>query len=108
MHDQPKAFATMSPQEMQQVVQRYVAWGRSLRARKVLDGGEKLTPDAGRLLRRRSGKVLVSDGPYPESKEVLGGYFIVKAKTYEAATELAHDCPHLDYGGSIEVRQIDE
>jgi hypothetical protein len=107
MHDRPGAFDKMSPHEMQQVVERYVAWGRGLRARRLLAGGHKLTDDAGRVVRRRKGKVLVSDGPYPESKEVLGGLFIVKAKTYDAAATLALDCPHLDYGGTIEVRRLD-
>jgi hypothetical protein len=84
-----------------------VAWGRSLRARKLLAGGHKLADDPGRIVRRRQGEVLVSDGPYAESKEVLGGYFLVKARNYEAASELALKCPHLDYGGTIELRQID-
>jgi hypothetical protein len=107
LHDRPKAFAKMSPEEMQQVVQKYVAWGRRLRARKLLDGSNKLTDDPGRVVRRRRGKTLVSDGPYAESKELLGGYFIVKAKNYDAAAECALDCPHLEYGGTIEIRQVD-
>jgi hypothetical protein len=108
LHDRPRAFAKMSPEDMQQVVQKYVAWGRKLRARRLLAESHKLTEDAGRVMRRARGRVLVTDGPYAESKELLGGYFIVKAKDYEAAAETARDCPHLDYGGTIEVRQVDQ
>jgi hypothetical protein len=107
MHDSPTAFTKMTPDEMQHVVQRYVAWGKALRARKLLAGGHKLTQEPGRVMRKKRGKVLVSDGPYAESREVLGGYFLVNAKNYDEAAKLALDCPHLDYGGAIEVRQLD-
>ena len=108
LHDRPGAFRAMSPQEMQQVVQKYVAWARRLRARRLLSEGHKLTKDAGRVLRKTRGRPLVSDGPYAESKELLGGYFIIKAKDYDEAASRALDCPHLDFGGTIEVRQVDE
>lgn len=108
LHDQPRTFAKMSPSEMQQVIQRYVAWGRQLRARKLVAESNKLTEDAGRVMRRKRGRVLTTDGPYAESRELLGGYFIVRASDYDEAVERAGDCPHLDYGGTIEVRQVDE
>lgn len=104
MHDRPEVFEKMSPSEMQEVVQRYITWGRGLRASKI--GGHKLTGD-GRVIRRKRGKVLVTDGPFAESKEVLGGFFLVKARNYDEAVKLTDGCPHLDYGGTIEVRQID-
>lgn len=107
LHDRPKAFAGLSPAEMQQIIQKYIAWGRKLRASKLMVEGHKLTDDPGRVVRPRRGKPIVSDGPYAESKELLGGYYIVKAKNYDAALELALDCPHVDYG-TIEVRQVDE
>jgi hypothetical protein len=107
MHDRPEAFAKMTPDQMQQVVQRYIAWGKSLRDKKRLAGGHKLTDEPGRVMRKKRGKVLVSDGPYAESREVLGGYFLIKAKSYDEVAALALDCPHLDYGGTIEVRQVD-
>ena len=46
-------------------------------------------------------------GPYSESKELLGGYYMIEADTYDKAVELARDCPQLEYGGTIEVRQVD-
>jgi hypothetical protein len=92
---------------MQAVVQRYVAWSQALRGRGILLDGTKLGNDAGRVMRRQGHETLVSDGPYAESKEVTGGFFILNAADYDEVIQLASDCPHLDYQGSIEVRQID-
>lgn len=107
LHDAPDTYTKLSPEQMQQVIQRYVAWGDRLRADGVLEGGQKLADEPGRVMRGRAGQVRVTDGPYSETKEVLGGYYIVSAATYEDAVELARDCPHFDYDGAIEVRQID-
>jgi hypothetical protein len=49
----------------------------------------------------------VTDGPYSESKEILGGFYIIEATDYAQALERSQDCPHLGYGGTIEVRQVD-
>jgi len=49
----------------------------------------------------------VTDGPYSETKEILGGYFTVTADNYEAAVKRAGECPHLEFGGTIEVREVD-
>ena len=64
---------------------------------------------------RRTGEVDAAGGrsgagarrPYSESKEVLGGYYMIEAASYEQAIEHARDCPQLDYGGTIEVREVD-
>ncbi len=50
----------------------------------------------------------VTDGPYAESKEVVGGFFIIAAKDYEEACKIAQGCPHLKHYGRVEVRQIDK
>ena len=56
----------------------------------------------------RDGQVRVTDGPYAEVKEVVGGYFLIRASSYDVAVEIARTCPHLRYGGRIEVRQVDD
>ena len=53
-----------------------------------------------------NGKVHITDGPYTESKEIIGGFFVLKAENYEEAVKFASDCPHLEYG-TIEVRRIE-
>jgi hypothetical protein len=107
LHDNTAAFANISPEQMQKVLEKYVAWGQRLREKGVMRGGEKLTDEPGRVMRGANGQVRVTDGPYSESKEVLGGYYLLEADNYEQAIEYARDCPHFEYGGTIEVRQID-
>ncbi|HEV7996380.1 MAG TPA: YciI family protein [Stellaceae bacterium] len=70
-------------------------------------GGEKLTNDAGRVVRPAAGRPVVTDGPYAESKELLGGFYLIAAADYGEACRIAESCPHLKYGGGIEIRQID-
>jgi len=45
------------------------------------------------------------DGPYTETKEIVGGYFLIEADSYDHAIELSRDCPHFDFG-SIEIREL--
>jgi hypothetical protein len=108
LYDDPSTWMNLSPNDMQQAIEKYVAWGTKLREKGALVGSDKLADDPGKVMRKGEGKLRVTDGPYSETKEVLGGHYTVTAPTYEAAVELARDCPHLEYGGTIEVRQIDE
>ena len=107
LHDDPTAFAAISPADMQAIVEKYVAWGARLRRDGILLSSHKLTDEPGRVMRASSGQIRVTDGPFSEAKEVLGGYFLIAAATYEDAVDRARDCPHLEYGGAIEVRAID-
>jgi len=107
LHDNPNAFADISPEAMQKIIEKYIAWGKKLREAGVMRAGDKLTDEPGRVMRRKDGHVHVTDGPYSESKELLGGYYMIEADTYDKAVELARDCPQLEFGGTIEVRQVD-
>jgi hypothetical protein len=107
LHDDPSAFATMSPADIQQVLEKYVNWGDRLKASGILTDGQKLTDEPGKVVRGAGGKMRVTDGPYSETKEVLGGYYVVEADSYEQAVDRTKECPHLEYGGTIELRQID-
>jgi len=64
--------------------------------------------EGGKHLSMAGGEIRVTDGPYAEVKEALGGYFAIKATDYDEAVEIAKSCPHMTYGSRIEVRQIDE
>ena len=57
-------------------------------------------------MNKKGGKILVTDGPFVESKELVAGYIVVKAKDYAEAAELAMDYPDFDLDGSLEIRQI--
>lgn len=106
LHDNPGSFSGVSPEQMQKIIERYMVWGNRLREAGVIQGGHKLADEPGRVMRNRDGQVRVTDGPFSESKEILGGYYLIEAGSYEEAIERARDCPHLDYG-PIEVREID-
>ena len=98
----PGAESKMPPDQMQQVMQKWGQWiGEAMQKGWMTDPGDALT-DEGRLVR---GKV-VSDGPFVEAKEVVGGYSVVEAETIEKASELAKGCPALLYGGAVEVRRL--
>ena len=96
--------SAISPEEMQAIIQKYVNWAGSLRDQKRLVGSEKLA-DGGRLLSVKDGQI--TDGPFTETKEAVGGYFTVEAASYEEAVTIARDCPVFERGGQVEVRQLD-
>jgi hypothetical protein len=108
LHTNPGRPTTRSPDEMMAMTKAYMGWADKMRAEGRLKGGEKLTFDAGKAMRSRDGRVTVTDGPYAESKEIVGGYFAISAKDYDEACRVAESCPHLGYGGGIEVRQVDQ
>ena len=98
---------TLPPEQAAAVTREYFDWGNRLRAEGRVKAGEKLTFDAGRAMRSTGGRVMVTDGPYAESKELLGGFFVIAAKDYDEACRIAESCPHFKYGGNIVIRQID-
>lgn len=93
-----------SPAEMQAIIERYKAWSGRLAQSGNLRGGEKLADGSGRVLRK---DMAVHDGPYAESKEVIGGYFLIEAADYNEAARLSADCPHLEFG-PVEIREIEK
>jgi hypothetical protein len=95
------------PEEIQDIMERFRAWGAKLRAEGKMISGVKLTEEGGKVVSAQKGSVAVFDGPYSETKEVLGGILLIQAEDYEEAIALARTCPGLGLG-SIAVRQVDE
>jgi hypothetical protein len=102
LYENPAAFRTMSPEEMQTAMEKYMAWTK----KPYTVDSQRLAADAGRVIRPNGGRPLVKDGPYSETKEVLGGYYTIEAATYDEAVKLALEHPHVEYGGTVEVRQV--
>ena len=107
LHDVISEDVEFSAEEIQAVIGEYVAWREEIAAKGLLIGGEKLADEGGKHLRRVDGEIRVTDGPFAEVKEALGGYFSIRADDYDEAVEISKDCPHLRYGGWIELREID-
>ncbi len=108
LHESTTAVPEMSPEEMQAIIGKYQAWNDSLEAAGKLVGSAKLADEGGKVLSGSNAEPRVIDGPYSETKEIVGGYFTVRAADYDEAVEIARECPHLDFGGRIEIRRIDE
>jgi hypothetical protein len=98
----PATFANASPTEIQAIIGEYVAWRKAMGAAGKLTGGQKLRDEGGKHL---SGGT-VSDGPYVETNEIIGGYFQIEAADYAEAIEISRSCPHLRFG-RIELREIE-
>ena len=92
-----------SPEEMQAHMNKWFTWIEQLTKEGKYAGGEALLP-GGKLVKGKN--KAVTDGPYTEGKEIVGGYFIINANSYDEAVEIAKDCPDLNYDGSVHVRQV--
>jgi hypothetical protein len=97
-------YKGLSPEEMQQVGDKWMAWFKGLMASGKATAGNPLEHE-GKIVSGKNGRV-VSDGPFAESKETIGGYFLLKVDTIEEAVAIAKDCPGLSYGIRVEVRQV--
>ncbi len=93
----------LTPEELQKNMQQWLNWVDQLKKEGTYLEGEPLEPTG--LVVKAKGKV-ITDGPYVEGKEAVGGYFIVKAHSIEAAAKMAHACPGLEFGGSVEIRPV--
>lgn len=90
-------------EETQQIMDKVMSWFDGLAKRGIVRGGAPLAR-AGKLVSGSSRTV--ADGPFAESKEVVGGYLMVAVDSLEEATAIARACPTLDYGIAVEVRPM--
>lgn len=95
-------YRDASPEQMQQSMMKWKVWLDKLAAESIYLGGERLVPTGAVLNEQKQ----LSDGPYAEGKEVIGGYIALKADSLEAAVEISKGCPIFDYNGTVEVREI--
>ncbi len=102
LYDNAPTLRNLSPEEMQKATEKYMAWSKM----PFTQAGKRLGQDNGKIVRPNSGKPKVTDGPYSETKEALGGFYLIEASSYDQAVELAMTNPHVEYGGVIEVRHI--
>jgi hypothetical protein len=99
-HRSPFA-SDISPEEMQRIVARYRAWTeRVQRSGKLIDAAG-LRQNEGRVLRQAT----ITDGPYTEAKEVVGGYWLIEAASYDDVIALTGDHPGREFG-ALEIRQL--
>jgi len=102
LYEDPSGWQKLSPEEMQKAVEKYMAWT----TKPFTKDSKRLAPDPGRVIRSHNGKPRATDGPYSETKEVLGGFYLIEAANYDEAVKLALGHPHAEYGNTIEIRQL--
>ena len=88
-------------------MQEWSEYSNQLGAADKIRGGERLRPStSATTVRLKNGQRLISDGPFAETKEQLGGFYLIEAKDLDEAVDWASKMPHLADGGSVEVRPI--
>lgn len=93
----------LSPEELQTRMGKWFAWGQKMEEEGILLGGEALEPK----IRRIAGENrTVTDLTSAEVKEIVGGYYTVKAKDFDTVEKIAQDFPDYDLGGTVEIREI--
>ena len=102
LYDDPTGWTKLSPEEMQKAVEKYMAWTK----KPFTVMSKRLAEDVGRVIRSDKGKPRAVDGPYSETKEILGGFYTIEAANYDEVVQRSLDHPHLECGGTIEVRAL--
>jgi hypothetical protein len=97
-------YNNLSAEELQQAMNRFKAWFDRLNEQGILKGAQPLVRE-GKIVSGRQGRV-VADGPFAESKEAIGGYFLLAVNSLDEAVAVAKNCPSLEYGAQIEVRPV--
>jgi hypothetical protein len=96
----------LSPEEMQKVVDQWMVWFQRLTEQGKAVAGHPLLPE-GKIISGKGGRV-ISDGPFVESKEAIGGYFLLKVSGFDEALAIAQECPGLPHGAKVELRPVAE
>lgn len=98
-----KAAEQASPQQMQETMGKWMAWIEKLSKAGKYVSGEPLLP-TGKII--TGPKKTVTDAAFAEGKEIIGGYFIINADSYEEAVSLCDDYPDYESGGTVIIRQL--
>lgn len=93
----------LSPEELQNRMGKWFTWTDKMANAGVLDHGHALTPQIRRVVGESR---TVTDLTAAEVKEIVGGYYIVKAKDFDAVQAIAQDYPDYDLGGTVEIREV--
>jgi hypothetical protein len=92
------------PERMQEMMQKWMAWMKELGEKGHLkDQGQPLER-TGKLVKGK--QKTVTDGPFAEAKDVVGGYTLIEARDLDQAVQLSKGCPIFELGGAVEVRPV--
>jgi hypothetical protein len=100
----PEVYGSMSADQRHRLMEQWNAWYDGLAAQGKVQHGHPLE-NSGRVVSGTRGERVI-DGPYPEAKEAIGGYFLLTVQNFDEATEIAQRCPSLPHGMLVEVRPV--
>ena len=104
IYTEERAWEALPDEARSEMYARYRAFGEAARAKgQFVDGAELAPTSTATTVRVRDGETLVTDGPFVETKEALGGYYLVECESIEEAVDLAAQIPGAEYG-AVEVR----
>lgn len=96
------AVKNLSPEEMQLYMQKWGKWTKKLNEENRLKHGDRLSRNDAKVIRNTGENI--TDGPFIESKEVIGGYMVILANDINEAVEISKECPVYNINGSLEIR----
>ncbi len=99
-------YSQFTPTDFEQILAEYTAWGEKIAKEGRMVLGQKLTDQGGKVIWPHKTGTTVKDGPYVETKEVVGGVYVIRANDYDHAVRLCEGHPNFRFG-SIEVRELD-
>jgi hypothetical protein len=109
IYDDEQAWGSLDDATRGSMMEEYGKFSAGLEERGQMRAGEQLAPTStATTVRVKDGKTLTTDGPYAETKEQLGGFYLIEAATLDEALEAAAAIPSVNYGGVVEVRPIVE
>ena len=97
-------FTKASPEQLQQVMMNWKNWTEELSKKGIYGGGERLIRNDAAVVKGNAKQVI--DGPYTESKEIIGGYINIKADNLQQAIEISKGCPIFNFDGNVEIREV--
>ena len=105
LHDDTEKMSDLSPKEMEELTHAHFAWATKLDEAGHLISGDGLDEHGVQIANK---ECIVKDGPYLESKEIIGGYYLIQAKDLDTAVKIAKECPCHLWGGTTEIRPVME
>lgn len=101
-------YSSLSPEQLEASMNEFKTWFEKLSGQGKLKGAQPLKRDGAIVSGTGKSSRVIADGPFAESKEAVGGYFLLTLDTMDEAIAIAQSCPALKFGSSIEVRPVAE
>ena len=107
LYENAVSIKEVEPGQEAAIVKEYRGWLEATAEAGHVIRGEKFTNRRPRLTYDASDELVVADAGLNDGDEFIGGYFAIQASSYDEAVAISQSCPHLKYGGKIELREVD-